>query len=53
VPGQADAEAIAIHADHIDMVKYASKEDPGYEKVSEYLQIMTGGTAKKRVQKGK
>ncbi|KAK1613488.1 hypothetical protein BDP81DRAFT_513692 [Colletotrichum phormii] len=40
VPGQADGEPIAIHADHISMVKFASKEDPSYVKVSEVLQIM-------------
>ncbi|CAI0655160.1 unnamed protein product [Colletotrichum noveboracense] len=40
VPGQADGEAIAIHADHTNMVKFASKEDPSYVKVSEVLQIM-------------
>ncbi|KAF4418794.1 Protein SERAC1 [Colletotrichum fructicola Nara gc5] len=40
VPGQADGEPIAIHADHINMVKFASKEDPSYVKVSEVLQIM-------------
>lgn len=38
VPGQADAEPIVIHADHISMVKFASKENADY--VVEQLQIM-------------
>ena len=41
VPGQADAEPIVIHANHTDMVKYTSKSDSGYSKISEVLQIMT------------
>lgn len=40
VPGAADAEPIAIHADHINMVKFASKEDNSYKTVSGHLQIM-------------
>ncbi|KDN71371.1 putative phosphorylase superfamily protein [Colletotrichum sublineola] len=40
VPGQANGEPIAIHADHINMVKFASRMDPSYVKVSEVLQIM-------------
>ncbi|KAH0419847.1 hypothetical protein CcaCcLH18_14269 [Colletotrichum camelliae] len=40
VPGQPDGEPIVIHADHINMVKFASREDPSYEKVSGMLQIM-------------
>jgi hypothetical protein len=40
VPGAADAEPIVIHADHINMVKFASKEDSGYRTVSGHLQIM-------------
>jgi hypothetical protein len=40
VPGVADAESIAIHADHKNMVKFASQTDGGYEKVSEYLILM-------------
>jgi hypothetical protein len=35
-----DAESIAIHADHRNMVKFASREDPGYEAVSEELVFM-------------
>ena len=44
VPGAADAEPIAIHANHIEMVKFASKEDNGYKTVSGYLQIMVQST---------
>ncbi|KAI3326403.1 P-loop containing nucleoside triphosphate hydrolase protein [Xylariaceae sp. AK1471] len=40
VPGQADAEPIAIHTDHINMVKFSENVDRGYIKVSETLQIM-------------
>ena len=38
--GAADAEPIAIHADHTNMVRFASKEDNGYQTVSGHLQIM-------------
>ena len=40
VPGAVDAEVIAIHADHINMVKFASRESSGYQTVSGHLQIM-------------
>ncbi|GKU15484.1 unnamed protein product, partial [Fusarium langsethiae] len=40
VPGQADAEPIAIHANHKNMVKFASKQDVGYNIILENLQIM-------------
>jgi hypothetical protein len=40
VPEAANAEPIVIHADHINMVKFASKEDNGYRTVSGHLQIM-------------
>jgi hypothetical protein len=40
VPGAADAEPIVIHADHINMVKFASNEDNGYRTVSGHLRIM-------------
>lgn len=40
VPGAADAEPIVVHADHINMVKFASKEDNGYKTVSGHLRIM-------------
>lgn len=45
VPGQADAEPIAIHADHINMVKYTSRHDSGYNTISEHLQIMADAAA--------
>lgn len=38
--GTADAEPVAIPADHLNMVKFASREDGGYEKVLGYLQIL-------------
>jgi hypothetical protein len=40
VPGAADAEQIMIHADHKEMVKFESKENNGYETVSDHLTIM-------------
>jgi hypothetical protein len=40
VPGAADAEPIVIHADHINMAKFASKEDSGYRTVSGHLRVM-------------
>jgi hypothetical protein len=40
VPGAADVEPIVIHADHINMVKFASKGDNGYKTVSGHLRIM-------------
>ncbi|KAI1174481.1 hypothetical protein F4777DRAFT_553758 [Nemania sp. FL0916] len=47
VPGQADAEPIAIHADHINMVKFIGATDMGYVKLSETLQIMANGAGEK------
>jgi len=40
VPGTADAEPVAIPADHLNMVKFASRRDGGYEKVSGHLQLL-------------
>ena len=40
MPGAADGEPIAIHADHIHMVKFGSKTDPGYKTVSGHLRLM-------------
>lgn len=40
VPGAADAESVAIPADHLNMVKFASREDEGYKKVSGHLQLL-------------
>ncbi|RWA04980.1 hypothetical protein EKO27_g10126 [Xylaria grammica] len=40
VPGQANAEPMAINSDHINMVKFSGNTDRGYTKVSETLQIM-------------
>ncbi|KAI6762109.1 hypothetical protein HG531_002662 [Fusarium graminearum] len=44
VPGQADAEPIAIHANHKNMVKFTSKQDVGYITILETLQIMMKDT---------
>ncbi|KAK7426548.1 hypothetical protein QQZ08_007007 [Neonectria magnoliae] len=40
VPGRADAEPIVIHADHISIVKFPSKEKADYMTVTEQSQIM-------------
>ncbi|RYO00079.1 hypothetical protein AA0121_g13434 [Alternaria tenuissima] len=40
VSGAADAESIVIHADHVNMVKFGSKGDPGYRTVSRHLKLM-------------
>ena len=40
VPGAADAESIAINADHINMVKFASHKDDEYKRVSGHLQLL-------------
>lgn len=40
VPGSADAERIAVQADHIKMVKFASRDDGGYRKVSGHLRLL-------------
>ncbi len=40
MPGAADAEALAIPADHLSMVKFRSREDGGYQTVSGHLQIL-------------
>jgi hypothetical protein len=42
VPGAVDGEPIAIHADHINMVKFGSKSDSGYRTVSGHLRVMAG-----------
>jgi len=40
VPGAVDGEPIAIHADHVNMVKFEAKSDSGYKTVSGHLQLM-------------
>lgn len=40
VPGAADGEPIAIHADHIHMVKFETRADAGYKTVSGHLRLM-------------
>ena len=61
VPGAADAEPVAISANHLNIVKFLSRNDGGYQKVSEYLILMVeeaGETisarweAEERVKKG-
>ena len=40
VPGAVDAEAIAIPANHRNMVKFASNENEGYRKISGHLRLL-------------
>jgi hypothetical protein len=40
VPGVADVEPVAIAENHINMVKFLSRSDGGYEKILEYLILM-------------
>ena len=40
IAGTTNVEPIAIHADHINMVKFASKEDGGYKTVVGHLRLM-------------
>lgn len=40
IPGMPDAEAVAIQADHINMVKFTSRENDGYEKISGHLKLL-------------
>jgi hypothetical protein len=42
VRGAADSEPIAIHADHIKMVKFGSNSDHGYKTVSGHMRVMAG-----------
>lgn len=40
VPGAVDAESIAIAANHVNMVKFVSREDEGYRTVSGHLRLL-------------
>ena len=40
VPGATDAEPIAIHANYVDMVKFALRVDLGYKTVSGHMRII-------------
>lgn len=40
VPGVADAESIAIYADHINMVKFTSNQDNGYKTLAGHIRLM-------------
>lgn len=44
--GAADGEPIAMHADHIHMVKFKSKSDPGYKTVPSQLRVMARDAGK-------
>ncbi|MCJ1426602.1 hypothetical protein MMC29_004505 [Sticta canariensis] len=40
IPGVADAEPLAMPADHVNMIKFTSRENCGYEKVSGHLKLL-------------
>lgn len=40
VPGQVDAESIAIMDNHIDMVKFSSKSNSEFQRVTAHLKLM-------------
>jgi hypothetical protein len=40
VPGQVDAESIAIMDDHINMVKFSSPKHSEFERVASHLKLM-------------
>lgn len=40
MPGVADAEPLAIPADHVNIIKFSSLEDGGYTKVSGHLKLL-------------
>lgn len=40
IPGISDAECVAITADHLNMVKFTSCDDGGYEKISGHLKLL-------------
>lgn len=40
IPGMQDAEAVAIPADHLNMVKFTSRENNGYKKISGHLRLL-------------
>ena len=47
VPGAASTDAIALHKDHIDLVKFASSDDHGFQVVVHQIDVMVEGTALK------
>jgi hypothetical protein len=47
VPGQANAEVIVIHEDHVGMARYPSREHTGYRTISGHLQIMADAAVEK------
>jgi hypothetical protein len=40
LPGLADVEAIALHKDHSNLVKFGSEDDEGYKKLSGHIFLM-------------
>lgn len=47
VQGAVDAEPIAIAADHRNMIRFTSENDPGYEKISGHMRLMMKTAAAK------
>lgn len=40
VPGQTNSEAIAINKNHRDMIKFGSRDESDFRKVSDHLRLM-------------
>lgn len=47
VLGAVDAEPIAIAADHRNMIRFTSENDPGYQKISGHMRLMLKTAAAK------
>jgi hypothetical protein len=45
LPGLADVEAIALHKDHSNLVKFGSQDDEGYKKLSGHVFLMAENAA--------
>jgi hypothetical protein len=53
VPGTKDADAFAIHKDHVNMVKFASVEDGDFQTVSTVLVLLAQSAPNKIIEKWK
>jgi hypothetical protein len=45
IPSAIDVEPIIIHANYINIVKFALKEDSGYRSISGYLRVISKDTS--------
>jgi hypothetical protein len=47
VPGTPDAHAIALHKNHIDLVKFKSEDDHGFKAVTDQISVMVKNAGSK------